>query len=112
MTRQFGLWCRSERKDMGHDISGYLRADTEHNEEVAYLRRGAFDELKNTIYDALDCHEHNCGCSGCGTEREFSAEELAAALQRVPEGEDFEPERMFLRKCIEAGAGGVRIAFY
>lgn len=97
---------------MGHDIRGYLRADTEHNNEVAYLRRGAFSEMKNTIYDALQCEEYNCGCSGCGGEREFSAEELAAALRRVPEGEDYEPERAFLRKCIDVGHGGVRIAFY
>ena len=64
------------------------------------------------IYEALQCQEHNCGCSGCGTEREFTREQLEAGLARLPDGEDYEPERVFLRKCIDAGAGGVRIAFY
>jgi hypothetical protein len=96
---------------MGHDISGYLRADTGHSEEIAYLRRGAFNPLKGTIYEALQCEELNCGCSGCGNEQEFTQEQLTEALARVPEGEDYEPEREFLCKCL-AVRGGVRIAFY
>ena len=95
---------------MGHDISGYLRADSEHNNEIAYLRRGAFNPLNGTIYEALQCQEQNCGCSGCGDEREFTQEQLTAALARVPDGEDYEPEREFLRKCIAVN-GSVRIAF-
>ncbi len=96
---------------MGHDISGYLRADSGHSKEIAYLRRGAFNPLKDTIYEALQCQEQNCGCSGWGGEREFTKEQLTAALARVPEGEDYDPEREFLRKCI-AVDGGVCIAFY
>lgn len=96
---------------MGHDISGYLKADTEHGSEVAYLRRAAWDDLARTIYTALECAEHDCGCSGCGTERVFSPAELTAALERVPDGEDTEREREFLRKCIAEG-GDIRIAFY
>lgn len=96
---------------MGHDISGYLRADTEHSNEIAYLRRNAFNPLNGTIYKALQCEEHNCGWSGCGTEREFTHADLVAALQRIPPGDDFEPEREFLNKCIAVG-GDVLITFY
>lgn len=95
---------------MGRDISGYLRDDAEHNKEIAYLRRGAFDPRKGAIYEALECQENNCGCSDCGTEREFTREQLTAALARVPKGEGYEPEREFLRKCI-AMDGDMRIAF-
>lgn len=97
---------------MGHDVSGYLKADAGHNNEVAYLRRAAWDGLARTIYAALQCPELDCGCSGCGHERAFSRAELEAALARVPAGEDTEREREFLRKCLDAGPDGVRIAFY
>lgn len=98
---------------MGHDISGYLKADREHKNEVAYLRRAAWDDLARTLYNALDCEELDCGCSGCGTERIFIRSELENALTRIPGGDDTEREREFLRRCIEAGAeDGVRIAFY
>jgi hypothetical protein len=97
---------------MGHDVSGYLKADAEHDNEVAYLRRAAWDGLARTIYAALQSPEMDCGCSGCGHEKQFSHAEIEAALARVPEGKDTEREREFLRKCLAAGAGGVRIAFY
>ena len=97
---------------MGHDISGYRVDDTEQRDEIAYLRRSASNPLKITIYNALDCHEMNGGCSGIGCERKFTQEELLEALPRIPSGGEYEPERAFLRDCIAAGEAGVVIAFY
>ena len=96
---------------MGHDISGYRVEDTEQRHEIAYLRRSAFNPLNVTIYNALDCHEMNGGCSGIGCERKFTQEELLKALSRIPDGDEYEPERAFLRDCIAAGDDGVVIAF-
>lgn len=96
---------------MGHDISGYLRGDRGSSNEIAYLRRSAGNPLNGTIYKALQCPEHNCGCSGCGNESEFTHEQLTAALGRIPAGDEYEPERDFLRKCI-ATRDGIRIKFY
>ena len=97
---------------MGHDISGYRVEDTEQRDEIAYLRRSAFNPLNATIYDALDCHEMNGGCSGIGYGRKFTLPELADALSRIPDGDEYEPERAFLRDCIASGEAGVVIAFY
>ena len=97
---------------MGHDISGYRVEDTEHRDEIAYLRRSAFNPLKITIYNALDCHEMNGGCSGIGCERKFTQEELLKALSRIPDGNEYEPERVFLNDCVNAGKDGAIIAFY
>ena len=96
---------------MGHDISGYRVEDTEQRDEIAYLRRSAGNPLNVTIYDALDCHEMNGGCSGIGYGRKFTQEELLKALSRIPSGGEYEPERAFLRDCIAAGDAGVVIAF-
>jgi len=38
---------------MGHDISGYKKADTNQSQEIAYLRRGADNPLARVIYKAL-----------------------------------------------------------
>ena len=95
---------------MGHDISGYLKADAGHANEVARLHRAAWDDRARTIYEALDCQEHDCGCSGCGHERVFTPAEMITALARVPEGKQMDRERDFLRKCI-ATNGDVLIAF-
>jgi hypothetical protein len=46
---------------MGHDVSAYLKADAGHNNEIAYLRRAAWDELAGTIYEALGCPECDGG---------------------------------------------------
>ena len=97
---------------MGHDISGYRVDDTEQRDEIAYLRRSASNPLNITIYNALDCHEMNGWCSGIGEERKFTRPELAEALSRIPDGDEYEPERTFLRDCIAAGEAGVVIAFY
>ena len=96
---------------MGHDISGYRVEDTEQRHEIAYLRRSAFNPLNVTIYNALDCHEMNGGCSGIGCERKFTQEELLEALSRIPSGGEYDPERTFLSDCASAGKGGVIIAF-
>ena len=97
---------------MGHDISGYRVDDTEQRDEIAYLRRSAFNPLKITIYNALDCHEMNGGCSGIGEVRKFAQTEIVDALSRIPDGDEYEPERTFLRDCIASGEAGVVIAFY
>ena len=97
---------------MGHDISGYRAEDTEQRHEIAYLRRSAFNPLNVTIYNALDCHEMNGGCSGIGWERKFTQEELLEALSRIPSGGEYDPERTFLNDCASAGKDGVIIAFY
>ena len=57
---------------MGHDISGYLKADTEQSNEIAYLRRGAGNPLARTIYAALSHPEFDAGCSGGGFEATFT----------------------------------------
>jgi hypothetical protein len=96
---------------MGHDISGYLRSTQGASDEIAYLRRGAGNPLNIAIYDALQCHEQRGEFSGCGGAREFTEDQLTAALSRVPAGDEYEPERRFLRDCIAAN-GLVRIEFY
>jgi hypothetical protein len=85
---------------MGHDISAHK--ESIENDELAYLRRGAFNPLNRNIYVALDCMELNNGVSGCGDSREFSAAQIREALDSLGDGEDFDPERTFLRECIEA----------
>ena len=97
---------------MGHDISGYRVEDTQHKNEIAYLRRSAFNPLNVTIYNALDCHEMNGGCSGIGCERKFTQAELMDALSRIPDGDEYEPERAFLNDCVNAGQDGVISAFW
>ena len=96
---------------MGHDISGYRVEDTEQKDEIAYLRRSASSPLKITIYNALDCHEMNGGCCGIGDVRKFTQAEIVDALSRVPDGDEYEPERTFLRDCTASGDAGVVIAF-
>ena len=97
---------------MGHDISGFKTNDTEN--EIAYLRRGAFNELKSTIYNALDCHECNGGVSGNGSEREFSKDELIKAFDFLGVDEDYEPERKFISDCLANvdENGNVLVGFY
>ena len=97
---------------MGHDISGYRVEDTEQKDEIAYLRRSASSPLKITIYNALDCHEMNGGCCGIGDVRKFTQAEIVDALSRVPDGDEYEPERTFLRDCTASGDAGGVIAFF
>lgn len=83
---------------MGHDISGFKTTDKEN--EIAYLRRCAFNDLNSVIYDALDCHECNGGVSGNGQEREFTEKELTKALDYLGSNEAYEPERKFIQDCL------------
>jgi hypothetical protein len=88
---------------MGHDISGYKQDDSSQENEIAYLRRAAWNPLARVIYEALNAEEHDCGCSGCGSQQAFSQKQLISALSKIPEGEETEPERKFLSDCIAAG---------
>lgn len=108
---------------MGHDIYAYKieerpanvllpDVDPEPGEELAYLRRSAFNPLNLAIYDALGAHEHYAVVSGGGTSEEYTANQLVEALDRLPGGEEYEPERDFLTKCIDSGEPAVRISFY
>ncbi|MCG7851275.1 MAG: hypothetical protein MIO92_02015 [Methanosarcinaceae archaeon] len=96
---------------MGHDVIAYKNADKGHENEVAYLRRASWDNLSHTIYKALQSRELAGERSGCSAEKLFSRDNLKDALTRVPDREDTEREREFLRKCINAGKDGVRIVF-
>ena len=80
---------------MGHDIYAY-RSNEEDEEELAYLRRGAFSELKYTIYEVLECHSMGGSSSGYGDGRYFTQEQLINALSKLPNKEDYEPERNFI----------------
>lgn len=99
---------------MGHDVCGFKGELVKGvaKEEVAYLRRGAFNELGREIYKALGAVDHDCGCSGCGTDKFFTHAEIEAALKKLPLREDLQPEREFLTDCLRAGEHGVTIGFY
>lgn len=98
---------------MGHDICGFKNTDSKcEGEEIAYLRRSAGNELARDIYKALGATSHDCGCSGCGGIANFTEAQLRDALGKIPDDEDHEPERKFLRDCIEKGDGGAWIGFW
>jgi hypothetical protein len=98
---------------MGHDISGFKSSDKEQSNEIAYLRRNAFSDLKHTIYNALDCMECSGGVSGNGSEKEFTKSELEAGLLAIPDEEKYAPERNFLDQCIsQADDEPILIAFH
>ena len=80
---------------MGHDILGYKKG-----EEIAYLRRGASNDLNGTIYNALNCNNYNNGFSGNGEKTEYSKEQLLNGLSWLGDKEEFEPERLFLKDCL------------
>ena len=97
---------------MGHDISGYKTTDKEN--EVAYLRRGAFNDLNSEIYNALNCHDCSGGVSGNGSEREFTKDELIKALEYLGNKEELEPERKFVADCLANidESGKILVGFY
>jgi len=96
---------------MGHDISGYKPSNTEN--EIAYLRRGAFNELNGTIYNALNCQDCSGGVSGNGSEREFTKEQLEKGLAQLQGNDDFEPEIKFIKDCLDnLEDGKILIGFY
>lgn len=84
---------------MGHDILGYKTTDKE--SEIAYLRRGAFNPLKNEIYKALECEDCNGGVSGIGIEKQFNKDELLKALEYIGDNQDLDLERCFLEDCLK-----------
>lgn len=88
---------------MGHDIYAYKSKQAELNdeEEVAYLRRGAFNELHDVIYDVLECHRYNAGVSGNGDGQYFTQKEIIKAIKKLTICEDHEPERNFLCDCLK-----------
>jgi hypothetical protein len=100
---------------MGHDISAYLGlADPADpleypdnwNElpEIAYLRRGASNPLRHTLYEVLDAQEYDGDVSGVWAARWFEREQLQAALvrlrQRLAEGHEVQPEIDFVQACL------------
>lgn len=96
---------------MGHDVFGFK--DKEHENEIAYLRRGAFNDQARDIYKVLDATEYDAGCSGCGETVFFTRQKLEEALMRLPTGEDHEQERQFVRNLLEKGdEAGAWIGFY
>jgi len=97
---------------MGHDITGFASKDEACREEIAYLRRGAGNELARSIYRALGAENEDCGCSGCGGTVHFTEDQLRVALTKLPDDDDHEPERRFLRDCIEKGGGGAWVGFW
>lgn len=60
---------------MGHDISAFKKVDTQRDNEIAYLRRNAFNNLNGTIYNLLNCQD------------------------------EIEPERKFLQECLSKMEG-------
>jgi len=92
---------------VGHDISGYIPTDREN--EIAYLRRGAFGNFNSEIYKALNCLEYYGGVSGNGGGREFSFDELIKALEYLGTKKELEYERRFICDCISNTGGGGKI---
>lgn len=96
---------------MGHDITSHKGA-TDRGETLAYMRRGAFNPLKATIYQALHAEDCNGGVSGNGVSRAFTADQLRLALSKVPEGDAFDVERDFLKATIDGcGEGPATVSF-
>lgn len=91
---------------MGHDISGYVKG-----KEVAFLHRSAFSEFRSVIYEALRCNQFYNNCSGNGGEREFTKEELLLTLQILGDNDNFEPERTFLKNCLDSIENKILIIF-
>ena len=83
---------------MGHDIKAYRFKDDE--DEVAYLRRSAFDDRNGQIYELLNCQDYNGGVSGNGSEREFTRDEIAAAIVKAVTDEKYNRELDFLTDCM------------
>ena len=81
---------------MGHDTTAYRKED----EEVAYLRRGAFDDRNEQIYDLLDCKDCYGGVSGNGSLKEFTRDDIAAAIVKAVTNEKYNRELEFLTDCM------------
>lgn len=65
---------------MGHDITGYRKADSK---ELSYIRIGAWNRYKAfLLYDSLSSPNQNCGVSGCGGSIDYSPLQIAQAIAK------------------------------
>jgi len=90
---------------MGHDIYAYKK------EEVGYLRRSAFSEDNSVIYELLNCTDLDGGVSGVGS-REFTKEEVEAAITRGKEDKVAEDIIEFLEKALEVAEEDYTVEIY
>lgn len=90
---------------MGHDISAYRKARGKDNqaEEVAYIRYGAFNGSARRFYQVLNAQNLDGVVSGIGESREFSRDELFAALTKLSTSEDDERIKEFIDSCLAVG---------
>ena len=96
---------------MGHDIYAYDR-ENEPQQEIAYLRRSAWNEINKTIYLALDITERYGGVSGTNEGPVyFARKHLESAKASIPDKHDFQPEHEFLNLCLSHSGDGVWIEF-
>lgn len=79
---------------MGHDIYGHRPSDTEN--EIAYLRRSAFDNNNGAIYRALNCPHQNGGVSGMGGEETFTIDEILYGIKKLADKKENAREIKFL----------------
>lgn len=83
---------------MGHDTTAFRISDDD--EEVAYLRRNAFDERNKQIYNLLDCNDCYGGVSGNGSLKVFTRDDIAAAIAKAVTDEKYNRELEFLTDCM------------
>jgi hypothetical protein len=94
---------------MGHDTTAFRKED----DEVAYLRRSAFDERNEQIYELLDCKDCHAGVSGDGSLKEFTRDDIAAAIVKAVSDEKYNRELEFLTDCmINMEDGKIMIHFW
>lgn len=82
---------------MGHDTTAFKISD---DEEVAYLRRSAFDERNEQIYDLLECKDCHAGVSGNGSTKVFTRDDIASAIVKAVTDEKYNRELDFLTDCM------------
>ena len=91
---------------MGHDIYAYRTPQW--GDEVAYLRRGAFQdwESKNLLYFLLKAENHNAGVSGDGCWEWFYTNEIMDALKNANSMERCPKDILdFLMACLRELSG-------
>lgn len=76
----YAKYC-NERCDRDQWLAGYEKYREE--TQCAYLRRSAFDDFNATIYRALDSMDCYAGCSGTGSERTYTVNQIDDALKRL-----------------------------
>jgi hypothetical protein len=91
---------------MSHELYAYRKDEYGVGfdaKSIAEVHRSAGNPAAHELYVALQAVDHNCGCSGCGTSRDFTNQELKDALLRLKDGEDMSEEKKFLEECIKSG---------